>query len=381
MAVPKFIGIPPGVDPYAELAVRSFLIERYNEQLKDPTVTARGKMPVLVVEPIDIVHWEIFEEFDPVQTTPEVAVVVQVMDHTQRQKGLVYRLAWREKNLSVIDTFSMLTGVRNGQMDRNFNPTNPTSVPMPLGKDPTTWPQIKLRTPHRVTLATDISSPFAKKTNELPWSSPLSAMALTCSCSAGFFCKVVREKLMEPKLPLEITDVLKRNTTSIEVALPVFGCVLHRVHIRLVEEENNWDDTVTKRFELSQLDYMHRYGVQFFEMFDGTESPNLLRIAIENIESLAKKEDAAQDKIKDTLAFINGEANIICKHTKVSRPGKPATHNFGTNRHLLAWHKEFFPDAPEFGERVMANAHCQLTYGECYWCYRNNDLALVMPTL
>jgi len=383
--------LPPGVDPLAELAVRTYLIERYKSVVQNPVSSRQATMPVLDLHEDDIAYWDVTEVQD--FTTPigvEVHIKMNVFDPlVAKQAGVILKIEWKETEQTVIDTLALLLSIRNGPMERHSNPLDPTSLPNTSrrSKDPTTWPQIHmphmesqpLNIKHNIRLDQMVPSPLAKKGTILPWRSPETSVAYRCSCSAGLFCSAIVKKIHSDLHP-DLKDVLKR-TGSIEFGIPLFGHVLHRVHIRLEEVENNWSEDKTRRFEISAFEFTNPLRVVYVEIFGNEEAPNIFINLLQDLERLIKSHPRAQDKIKDTMRFIDGEANLICKHTRVTRQGKPAQHNFGTNRHLQAWHREAPPGMDLHTNRVYANVHCQLTYGECYWCYRNNDLALVMPLM
>lgn len=384
--------IPEGVDPAAEKAVRYYLIERYTQVIRDPQKSARGSIPILNFTPDDILSWEVVEELSPIDgRRGKVQLLVQ--DPYVTNKTFTLKLNWEETDEEVLQRLALLIGHRNATialprgmtqfnlMQNAFDPTS-AKARVPNSMSPIEFPKVPgtFKVNHNITFNVTLPSPIAKTAKSLPWEMPLTSVAFQCTCSQGFFCEVIRQKINSGALPSEFTDLILHGTNSIEIGLPLFGCVLHRVHIRLVREKNNWSDSESTRFEISKMDHKERWGVKFIHFYDTTDMPDVLGSTLVDLENsiYAESTPLLKDKHADVMNFINGNASIICKNAR-ARPGKLAVHNYGTTRKLQEWHNEIDKGSIEFARRVAAEIHCLLTYGECYWCYKNNDMALILP--
>lgn len=399
--MPTMSKIPPNVKPNMYRLFLKYLLKAYYDKLKDPGSVAAFRLPIIPdLKWDDILTWDMQKEIAlPMlmngQEVTRIRIIMTVNDPYSQDKDKPIVLDWIESdqdNIRILDdVFYQMQPTSLPSSFNSYDPGDSADIFGPEGGDsvkhnmgPKTMPTRPnpLARVHNITLMQNIAP--VVKSKQIDWDKPSVAAMYMCDCSAGLFCEKIIQKFIDMRTPSEFA-ILLNTKINVEMAIPLFGCVLHRAHFSYSIVESNWSNGRTARAGVSAMDYLAPLATTFLEWEENEEAPNVLHKAFEILRTrVAGSNDPTHaQRSKELQEFINGEGPIICRRAApVGGSGGHAgriEHNFGTNKHLLAWHREAVDDL--FYERTLAELHCILTYGECYWCYKNNELAFVMPQL
>lgn len=198
---------------------------------------------------------------------------------------------------------------------------------------------------------------------------PAKAYTLKCDCKGSYFCDHIMKSIELGNDTrdwwIEATSKTKRPPDGrIEIGVPVFEHVLHRVELAYREQES-WDGGKVRNLQV--FPRMSDDGQSRFYDIDSVSDHRILLDQINLLESSVTDTLDGQDTLQECLRFATSNGPISCgMQTRTLLSG---THNFGTTKRLLEWIKE----APRRGMRLRALAFCLKTYGMCYTCYSNRE--------